>query len=125
MASITGLEYAYTKAPANMKSLVFGFYQFTSAISAALGQAFVSLSEDPLLIWNYGSVAIIAFVGGCFFWYFFRNWDAQEEHLNLLPESTYKGKIEEPKTVDEEVTIPRAQTPELGETHAKAVSQAG
>lgn len=24
MASITGLEYAYTKAPANMKSLVFG-----------------------------------------------------------------------------------------------------
>ena len=26
MASITGLEYAYTKAPANMKSLVFGTY---------------------------------------------------------------------------------------------------
>jgi len=26
MASITGLEYAFTKAPANMRSLVFGQY---------------------------------------------------------------------------------------------------
>jgi len=77
MASITGLEYSFTKAPANMRSLVSGFYQFTSAISAALGQAFVALSEDPLLI--YGSVAIIAFVAGCLFWITFRKLDKEEE----------------------------------------------
>lgn len=40
-ASITGLEYAFTKAPKNMRSLVMGIFLFTSAISSALGQAFV------------------------------------------------------------------------------------
>ncbi|KAF2842894.1 MFS peptide transporter [Patellaria atrata CBS 101060] len=113
-ASITGLEYAYTKAPANMKSLVFGFYHFTSAISAAIGQAFVSLSEDPLLVWNYGSVAIIAFFGGCGFWYCFRSWDIQEEKMNLLPESSYRGKNlnANPKTVDEETAPTYTEVPE-------------
>lgn len=48
--SITGLEYAFTKAPRNMRSLVMSVWLFMSAISAALGQAFVTLSEDPLLV---------------------------------------------------------------------------
>ncbi|KAF2762383.1 PTR2-domain-containing protein [Pseudovirgaria hyperparasitica] len=91
MASITGLEYAYTKAPVNMRSLVMGFYQMTSALSAALGQAFVALSEDPLLVWNYGAVAIIAFVGGVAFWVLFRKYDQQEDKLNLIKESEYRG----------------------------------
>jgi POT family proton-dependent oligopeptide transporter len=72
-------------------SPLLGFYYFTSAVSAAIGEAFVSLSNDPLLIWNYGSVAIIAFVGGIGFWLAFRKWDKQEEALNMLPESTYIG----------------------------------
>jgi proton-dependent oligopeptide transporter, POT family len=67
------------------------FYYFTSALSAALGQAWVGLSDDPLLVWNYGSVAIIAAVGGAIFWVFFRKWDKQEEQLNMLPESAYVG----------------------------------
>jgi POT family proton-dependent oligopeptide transporter len=41
-ASITGLEYAFTKAPKNMKSLVMSIFLFTSAIASALGEAFVS-----------------------------------------------------------------------------------
>jgi len=110
-SSITGLEYAYTKAPANMKSLVFGekycykphiilladswltgWYNCTNALSAALGQAWVGLSADPLLVWNYGSVAIIAFVTGILFYFFFtRPWDAQEEQMNMLEESKYRG----------------------------------
>lgn len=40
-ASITGLEYAYTKAPKNMKSLVMAVFLFTSALASALGEAFV------------------------------------------------------------------------------------
>ncbi|KAG6844281.1 peptide transporter ptr2 [Tephrocybe sp. NHM501043] len=40
-ASITGLEYAFTKAPVNMRSLVMSVFLFTSAISAAIGEAFV------------------------------------------------------------------------------------
>ncbi|KKZ64424.1 POT family proton-dependent oligopeptide transporter [[Emmonsia] crescens] len=106
MASITGLEYSYTKAPANMRGLVFGFYHFTSAVSAALGQAFVSVSEDPLLVWNYTIVAIIAFCGGVVFWLTFRGLDKKEEQMNMIKESEYRGRareIHDAKVIDDEM----------------------
>jgi proton-dependent oligopeptide transporter, POT family len=84
-ASITTLEYAFSKAPKNMRSLVMSFNLFMSAISAALGEAFVTLSADPLLVWNYGVMAVLAFVGGSLFWWQFRELDANEDHLNMLP----------------------------------------
>lgn len=89
LASITGLEYAFTKAPRNMRSLVSAVNCFTSAISAAIGQAFVSLSEDPLLEWNYGIVAILAFIGGVGFWLANNHLDQEEDALNMLPHSHY------------------------------------
>lgn len=91
-ASITGLEYAFTKAPTNMRSLVTAVFLFASAISSAIGQALVSLAEDPLLIWNYAVVAIIAFFGGSIFWLQHRKLDAEEDALNMLPESNFKGR---------------------------------
>lgn len=43
-------------------------------------------------IWNYGAVAIIAFVTGIAFYFVFtRPWDPQEEEMNMLKESEYKG----------------------------------
>ncbi|KAJ7124152.1 peptide transporter PTR2A [Mycena epipterygia] len=83
-ASITGLEYAFTKAPKNMRSLVMSIFLFMSAISSALGEAFVSLSTDPLLVWNYGSMAVLAFVAGVLFWLSCRKVDAREDELNNL-----------------------------------------
>jgi POT family proton-dependent oligopeptide transporter len=68
-----------------MRSLVMSFNLFMSAISAALGEAFVTLSADPLLVWNYGVMAVLAFVGGTLFWLQFRALDANEDHLNMLP----------------------------------------
>jgi POT family proton-dependent oligopeptide transporter len=47
-ASITGLEYAFTKAPKNMRSLVMSVFLFMTAVAAALGEAFTTLSLDPL-----------------------------------------------------------------------------
>lgn len=91
MASITKLEYAYTKAPNNMKSTVQAIALSTSAVSSALGQAFVGLSEDPLLVWNYGSIAVIALAGGIGFYLTFRKADAQEDAMNNIKESTYVG----------------------------------
>ena len=87
--SITGLEYAFTKAPKNMRSLVMGIYLSTDAVSAALGEALVFLSADPLLVWNYGSMAVLAFVAGVAFWVQFHHLDAAEEQLNYLEESFY------------------------------------
>lgn len=94
-ASITGLEYAFTKAPRNMRSLVTAVFLFMSAISSALGQALVALAEDPLLIWNYGFVAVLAFLAGNIFWLQNRRLDKEEDHLNMLPESSFHGKVNE------------------------------
>jgi len=90
--SITGLEFAFTKAPKNMRSLVTSYWHFMSAFSNALGQAFTPLAEDPLLVWNYGSVAIIAFIGGILFWLHQRPTDKKEDIMNMLPDSNYVGR---------------------------------
>ncbi|KAG6895513.1 hypothetical protein C0992_000897 [Termitomyces sp. T32_za158] len=88
-ASITGLEYAFTKAPVNMRSLVMSAFLFTSAIASALGEAFVTLSSDPLLVWNYGTMAVLALVAGTIFWIAVRKLDAKEDELNNLSASHF------------------------------------
>ncbi|KAH8114891.1 PTR2-domain-containing protein [Phellopilus nigrolimitatus] len=95
LASITGLEYAFTKAPRNMRSLVMAVYLFTSAIASAIGEAFVSLSTDPLLVWNYGVMGVIAGVAGVLFWLSFRHLDAEEDALNELA----RGRVDDDEPV--------------------------
>jgi POT family proton-dependent oligopeptide transporter len=85
-ASITGLEYAFTKAPKNMRSLVMSVFLFMTAFASAIGQAFVSLSTDPLLIWNYGTMAVLAGIAGILFWFIHRGLDRDEDKLNMLKE---------------------------------------
>lgn len=118
-ASITGLEYAFTKAPINMRSLVMAVFLFMSAISSALGEAFVgtfirlvsastivethpilinlALSADPLLVWNYGVMGVLAGVTGVIFWFSVRGLDAKEDALNNLRE----GRLDATAPVDE------------------------
>jgi POT family proton-dependent oligopeptide transporter len=67
-----------------MRSLVMAFNLFMTALSAALGEAFVSLSADPLLVWNYGSMAVISFIGGVLFYLSFIQLDRDEDRLNAL-----------------------------------------
>jgi len=98
-ASITGLEYAFSKAPTNMRSLVMSFFLFMSAISAAIGQAFNPLSADPLLVWNYGSMAVISFIGGVCFYWMYRGLDKAEDHLNTLRAGTVHGMKPDPVVV--------------------------
>lgn len=100
-ASITGLEYAFTKAPKNMRSLVTSYWHFMSAFSNALGQALVALAEDPLLVWNYGVVAVAAAIGGVLFWLHQRPTDKIEDSLNMLPDSNYIGKDRRHSMVEE------------------------
>lgn len=85
-------RYAYTKAPQNMKSTVQAIALFTSAVSSALGQALVALSDDPLLVWNYGFVAVVALIGGIGFYLTFRKADRDEDAMNNLKESAFIGK---------------------------------
>lgn len=85
MASVTSLEYAFTKAPRNMRSLVQAFSLFMTALAAAIGQAFVPLSDNPKLVWNYVVTALVAFCAGCLFWFTYRDVDKMEDKLNMLP----------------------------------------
>jgi POT family proton-dependent oligopeptide transporter len=72
-ASITGLEYAYTHAPASMKSIIMSFFLFTSAIGSALNFALIPVTVNPKLLWMYASLSIVAFVIGVIFYIIFRN----------------------------------------------------
>lgn len=56
-ASITGLEYAYNKAPESMKSVVMALFLLTNAGGSVLAFAFVPVTVDPLLVWMYTGVA--------------------------------------------------------------------
>ncbi|TEB30750.1 PTR2-domain-containing protein [Coprinellus micaceus] len=82
-ASVTGMEYAYSKAPKNMRSLVMAVFLFMSAIASALGEAFVPISTDPLLIWNYGTMAVIAAASAVLLWLSVRKQDKKEREETL------------------------------------------
>lgn len=98
LASVTGLEYAFTLAPKNMRSLVTSLFLFQSAIASAIGEAFNGLSADPLLVWNYGTMAVIAFLAGLGFMFSHRTLDHDHEEMISLQE----GKCDTSATMGEE-----------------------
>lgn len=84
LASITGLEYAYTKAPKNMKSFIMSLFLVTNAFGSALGIALSPTAEDPKLVWTYTGLACAMFVSGVAFWFAFKHYNYKEEELNSL-----------------------------------------
>jgi len=75
-----------------MRSVVTAIYLFMTALSSAVGQAMVALAEDPLLVWNYGVVAVLAFLAGVALWLTHRKTDQLEDKMNMLPDSAYQGR---------------------------------
>jgi proton-dependent oligopeptide transporter, POT family len=69
LASVTAVEYAFTKAPLRMKSVVMAFSQFQQAFAAAINYAFTETSAGQNLTWLYGSFAIVAWVIGTIFFF--------------------------------------------------------
>ncbi|KAL4865118.1 hypothetical protein BDV12DRAFT_200401 [Aspergillus spectabilis] len=68
---ITGLELAYTKAPESLRSLVSALFWLTIGIAAAICIALAPVSQDPHLVWMYGSLGIVGAVGGVLFYVLF------------------------------------------------------
>lgn len=66
-ASITSLEYAYTKAPKRMKSVVMAFSQFQTALSSAINFTLTAVNIEPNFAWIFGSFGIVAWVVGTIF----------------------------------------------------------
>jgi POT family proton-dependent oligopeptide transporter len=78
LAVTTGMEYCFAKAPTNMRSLVYSIYLFMTAIADLVSAAFIPLSDDPGLIWNYTVIAAILVVGTIGFCIQFRKQDREE-----------------------------------------------
>jgi len=91
LASITSLEYAHSKAPANMRSMVQAVCLFMNAVASALGFALAPLADDPLLVWNYATPCILASIAGVCFYLQFRSLDKMEDELNMLPTGEVAG----------------------------------
>lgn len=72
LASITGLELAYAKAPDNMKSFIMSLFLLTSAGGSALGVLVAPLARDPWTGWVYAALGFVAGMTGWVFWRVFR-----------------------------------------------------
>lgn len=84
LAAVTGLEYAYTKAPPSMKSFVQAIFLLTNAVGAAMGEALTPLAYDPAMEWVFVGLGVGAMGAGAAFWWFFRHLNASEEEMNAL-----------------------------------------
>ena len=98
-ASVTGLEYAYTKAPPSMKSFVQAMFLLTNAFGAAISEAFVPVLYDPAIQWLYVGLACGSFAVGGIIWVLFHHLNAEEDKMNSLEEDygvkSRKGSVEE------------------------------
>ncbi|KAJ5233279.1 uncharacterized protein N7469_005045 [Penicillium citrinum] len=83
-ASVSGLEYAYTKAPPSMKSFVQSMYLLTNAFGSALAEALTPAAFDPAIMWMFVGLACASFVAGIVFWLVFHHLNAQEDDMNAL-----------------------------------------
>jgi dipeptide/tripeptide permease len=68
LASITGLELAYSEAPEKMKSLVMSLFLLTSAGGSVLGVVVSPVARDPWLGWMYLFLAVLVGGTGVIFW---------------------------------------------------------
>jgi POT family proton-dependent oligopeptide transporter len=83
-ANITGLEYAYTKSPASMKSFIMSLFLLTNAGGALMGIALAPIAKDPYLTYLYTGLAGLALVGGCVFWAMFSKYNRLEDAMNEM-----------------------------------------
>ncbi|KAJ5121021.1 uncharacterized protein N7515_008982 [Penicillium bovifimosum] len=83
-ASVSGLEYAYTKAPPSMKSFVQSMYLLTNAFGSALAEALTPAAFDPAIMWMFTGLACASFLVGVVFYIVFRHLNAKEDDMNAL-----------------------------------------
>jgi dipeptide/tripeptide permease len=87
LASITGLELAYSEAPEKMKSFVMSLFLLTSAGGSVLGACVSPVARDPWLGWMYGGLAVLVGGTGVAFWRTFggnRKKTIGEEEVELM-----------------------------------------
>ncbi|KAJ7752199.1 peptide/h+ symporter protein [Mycena maculata] len=104
-ASITSLEYAYTKAPRRMKSVVMAFASLQTALASALNFALTAVNVEPRFQWLFASFAITATIFAGIFYWTFRDLDRQEVELNLIGTGERDGFVGERAADDAEKAV--------------------
>ncbi|KAJ6151707.1 hypothetical protein N7470_006835 [Penicillium chermesinum] len=83
-ASVSGLEYAYTKAPPSMKSFVQSMYLLTNAFGSAIAEALTPAAYDPAILWMFVGLAVASTLVSVIFFALFHHYNSQEEQMNAL-----------------------------------------
>ncbi|KAI9305055.1 POT family-domain-containing protein [Cunninghamella echinulata] len=108
-ASITGLEYAFKKAPEKMKSLVMALFLFTNCISALLAFALVSVAVDPKLLWMYTGIAVATMICAVLFYVLHgKNDKTDVEEDNIVRDKQAKEEYKHTEAIDEYETVIKA-----------------
>ncbi|KAE8372853.1 POT family-domain-containing protein [Aspergillus bertholletiae] len=69
LASVTGVEYAYTQAPRSMKSLIMAVFLSATSVGALLAMTVSPLTVDPKLPWLYFTLGLENFLAGAVLWF--------------------------------------------------------
>jgi POT family proton-dependent oligopeptide transporter len=67
LAYVAGMEYAYTKAPKSMRSIVSSLFLLTCTIGSMLGITLSPVSKDPKVLVEYTSLSGVMLVTAVLF----------------------------------------------------------
>ncbi|KAF4830196.1 Peptide transporter PTR2 [Colletotrichum tropicale] len=81
---VTASEYAYSKAPKNMKSIVQAMVQLSACLGSLMAMALSPVSRDPHLVIVYAVIAGVMGACSVLFWWKFQKYDAVDRELNDL-----------------------------------------
>lgn len=79
---VTAFEYAYSKAPREMKTVVQALTQLTAGVASLLGMAISPASKDPNMVIVYSCLAGAMGVSAVAFLWRFRRYDKIDASLN-------------------------------------------
>lgn len=81
---VTASEYAYSKAPRDMRTVVQAFTQLTACLGSALGMALSPAAQDPHVLIMYACLAGAMGISAALFYWKFRKYDEIDDELNRL-----------------------------------------
>ncbi|KAJ5195228.1 oligopeptide transporter [Penicillium cinerascens] len=88
---VVSQEYAYNKAPDNMKSIVQAVLSSMSGVGAVLGFALYPVAHNPYLVWMYAALAAAIGLASVVFWLLFQKYNAEDAELNKRDVSNNGG----------------------------------
>lgn len=83
-AMLSGMEYAYTKAPKSMRSIIMSLFLLAGAFGSSIGISLSPTSVDPKVLIEYISLSATMLVAALVFFSCFQKYNRMEESMNKL-----------------------------------------